>query len=198
MYQWVAQQVGGTVDSMTLSNQKFGAADRKERIAKNFSATQIERHAARIANCDVSFSGAKVKHRIGPDNLQRNFWMGLAPFWQSRHQPSAREGVGTCYSQPLLTDARRSGCDRTGERIETIPDHWKQSLADRRECNGPWTTTKERLTTNVLQEADLVADRGRRHTKFVGGLTEALVPRSSLKGPKRPQWRKLSHRKKTR
>lgn len=95
---------------------------------------------------------------------------------------------------PAIGWHRRSRCDRTGKRVEATPDYRKQPFAGSCECNRTWATTKERLTANILQETDLVADRGRRNAQFIGGLTEAHMPRSGLEGPKRPQRRKLSHR----
>jgi hypothetical protein len=110
--------------------------------------------------------------------------MRFPPFRQSWHQPSTGKGVRTCDSQPFLTDAWRSRRDRTGECVETTSDYWKQSFAGRCECNGPRTSTKERLTANVLEYADLVADRGRRHAELIGRLSEAHMPRSGLEGAK--------------
>src|SRR5262245_22444883 len=110
--------------------------------------------------------------------------MALTPFWQSRHQPSAGEGIGTGDSQSLLTDARRRRCDGAGEGIETIPDCWKQSFARGCERNRAWPAPKERLAANILQQSDLVADCGRRHPELIGRLAEAHMSCGCLEGPK--------------
>src|SRR5215831_18167580 len=120
-------------------------------------------------------------------------WDRPPPPGQSRYQPSAGKGIRTCHSQARVTDPRGGGRNRAGEHVEAAPDHWKKPFAGTCQFKGPRTTTKERLTTNVLKEPDLVADCGRRHAKFVRRLTEAHVPCGSLEGAKGSQRRKLSH-----
>ena len=52
---------------------------------------------------------------------------------------------------------------------------------------------KQRAATDVLKQADLVADRRRCHAEFVRRLLEARMPRGGFERTKRGQWRELSH-----
>jgi hypothetical protein len=111
-------------------------ADGEEPIAEELLCDEIGRRRARIANSQVSRSGAEVEHGIGPDHLKGNARMGLAPGWQARNQPSTREcirggdtqrtpfvaaygGKGDCEFLQAVANDRKQPFARSGERHGT-------------------------------------------------------------------------------
>jgi hypothetical protein len=47
-----------------------------------------------VPDRDIGLAFEQVDHRVGADDLKRDFGVGLPPHRQARHQPSVGECVG--------------------------------------------------------------------------------------------------------
>ncbi len=181
MHQRIPQQFRGS--RYRPIRQQARAAYGKEAVATDFLRLDVGRHSARIADRDIGIPGAQVEHPIGPDDLQRDVRMRLAPVGKPGNQPAAGKCVRAGHAQPLSLHALRDRCNCCGKCIEAVSHHRKQLFARGRERQRSRAPPKQGTSADVLELANLMADGRRRHAQLVRGRFEAHMPRGGLEGP---------------
>ena len=99
-------------------------------------------------------------------------------------QPLRGEGGRRVDVQLLLGRAAQVR-HRFGEFRQPLGYLRRQSLAGLAQDDLPWLAQEQRLAERLLQELDLVADRGLRHAQFVAGAGEAGMPGGRLEDAER-------------
>ena len=109
-----------------------------------------------------------------------------------RYQPAARERVaaGNHQRAPTLECGKR--IDGFGQPVETVGQSGQQQPAPFGQCDGSVTAFEQRLLEVTFERLDLVADRGRGHVQFGGGIGEAFEPPGGLERAQRIQRRQAA------
>jgi len=130
----------------------------------------------------VNFASAEIHRLFRSVQPQIHPWIDSSERSRTGHKPARRE----CARRRERYDAARPSClqicDRLGKCVEAIAQNWVETLPLYSQQQLPRSSIEERQTNPILEQPNLMADRGWRNRKFGGGVFEAQVPRRSLKG----------------
>ena len=111
---------------------------------------------------------------------------------------SAQSTTGTI--QGVITDNQDAVVPAAAETVDSLADGLEARLQARidearrlGELDRAGASVEQLEAQQVLQSADLVAERGRRDVQLLGGLGEAQMPSRGLEGPQRIQGRQGAH-----
>src|SRR5262249_50623502 len=108
-------------------------------------------------------------------------------------EPPAGKGIGRRHAKGLSLARTSDGAKRGGKRVETIANDRKQANAGLGQRERPRPATEQRSPAILLQQPDLMADRGWGNAEFGGGFLETEMPRGGFEGTQLDERRQPFH-----
>ena len=173
-----------------LFSQQCWMTNRPERIAEEFLSRETRWCPPLVADRQVGLASLEVDQSLCTVNFKRHFGVRLPPQRQARNEPALREhtyrGQPQCLRQLRPTANPR---DRVIEPVEAFFEYWVEIRSGFRQRQRAGTSSEQRLAPAMLELANLMADRRRRHPEFLGRRLEAQMPRSGFEGTQLGKWR---------
>ncbi|MCG8595352.1 MAG: hypothetical protein MI785_13465 [Kiloniellales bacterium] len=163
-----------------------------EAVARQFVAFQIRYRGAPVADRKVRRAGAEIGRRLGRLDLKVKIDV-LLQLRKTRHEPTARKRRCRGDNERSVIGVRAQTGDGRGEAVQPVAQHREETLSGFRQCDGSGPAPEQRLSRDLFQEADLMADGGGRHGEFLRRPGEAQMAGRSFESAQRIEWWQLPH-----
>ncbi len=138
--------------------------------------------ALTIADGDIDIVAGEVAQLCGSRHPHVDIGMQLLKAVQPRHQPFHGKRRRHAHGQHAGLVQALQLPHGLAHHLEAAADARQERLAGIGQCDAPAGAAEQRHAQMCLERTDLVADRRRRHAKFIGRLYEAEVAGHDLKG----------------
>lgn len=168
------------------------AAENAEAFGQEWLGHQPGKGPHPVAHGNVGDARGKVDRLVRCMQPEIESGAALAEGAERRQQASGGEERGRGQRHRAAPVTRRKRADGALEGVEALAQHRIELEPRRGERDAPDLAHEQGKPQRVLEEPDLVADRGRRHRQFGSRRSKAQMPRRRLEGAQGRQRRQAA------